>query len=39
MSIILNGAPADGVSTVAELVEQHLGRRSRPGLRSPSTPL
>ncbi len=32
MSIILNGAPAESGSTVADLVEQHLGRRAPAGV-------
>jgi len=32
VSIILNGEPADSAATVAELVEQHLGRREPPGV-------
>ncbi len=32
MSIIINGARADGVSTVADLVERHLGQREPAGV-------
>ena len=32
MSIILNGAPAEHGSTVADLVEQHLGHRAPAGV-------
>jgi sulfur carrier protein len=32
MRIVLNGAPADGARTVADLVEQHLGRREPTGV-------
>lgn len=32
MSITLNGAPADGAPTVADLVERHLRRREPPGV-------
>lgn len=32
MSIILNGAPADGADTVADLVERHLHLRDPAGV-------
>jgi sulfur carrier protein len=32
MSITLNGAPADGAPTVADLVERHLRRRDPAGV-------
>jgi sulfur carrier protein len=32
MSVILNGAPAESATTVADLVEQHLGRREPAGV-------
>ena len=32
MKIILNGARAQGVPTVADLVERHLGRRDPAGV-------
>jgi sulfur carrier protein len=32
MSIVLNGSPAAAVPTLADLVEQHVGRRAPTGV-------